>query len=236
MGYQKYIHFILMGIVILLLSGIFMYLHVNQYYATNEDYNWFANNIKVENDSYYKIDHHSDKGLIFYPGGKVDPEAYRYLSNIDDANIYIAKFPYNLAFLDEDVALKIIEEESDVANWYIGGHSLGGVVANNYAQKKPELFTGVIFIGSYPQKAIPADSPLNYLTIYATEDKVIGDYQDKMPLFSANHNVKSVGIVGGNHSNFGNYGLQKYDSKAMISAGEQQKIIIDEITRFIEEN
>ncbi len=236
MGYRKYTQIIIWGIIMILLSGIFMYLHVNQYYTTNEDYQWFLNNAELKNDSYYKIDHQSEKGFIFYPGGKVNPEAYRYLSNIDDANIYIAKFPYNLAFLNEDIALEIINEESEIESWFIGGHSLGGVVANNYAQNNAQLFTGVIFIGSYPQRAIPAQSPMSYLTIYATEDKVIGDYQDKMPLFSANQNVKSIGIVGGNHSNFGNYGLQKYDSKATISATEQQKIIIDEIIRFIEKN
>ncbi len=236
MGYQKKKIITLVGIIILLLSGIFIYLYVEQYHTTKEDYNWFIENVKVENESYYKIDHHSDNGLIFYPGGKVDPEAYRYLSNINNANIYIAKFPFNLAFLNEDIAAEIISKEAKIKNWYISGHSLGGVVANNYAQANSQLFTGVIFIGSYPQKAIPADSLLDYLTIYATNDNVIGDYQDKMPLFSANRNVKSIGIVGGNHSNFGNYGLQKSDSKAMISATDQQRIVINEIIEFIKEN
>ncbi len=176
------------------------------------------------------------KDLFFIQEEKLLLKLIVYLSNIDDANIYIAKFPYNLAFLNEDIALEIIEEEQEIEKWFIGGHSLGGIVANNYAQNNSQLFTGVIFMGSYPQRAIPAQSPMNYLTIYATEDKVIGDYQDKMPLFSANQNVKSIGIVGGNHSNFGNYGLQKHDNKATVCATEQQKIIIDEITRFIEKN
>ncbi len=41
----------------ILLSGIFMYLHVNQYYITDEDYQWFLDNTELKNDSYYKINH-----------------------------------------------------------------------------------------------------------------------------------------------------------------------------------
>ena len=47
--------------------------------------------------------------------------------------------------------------------------------------------------------------------------------------------LKEIIIEGGNHSNFGNYGLQENDNLSTIDKETQQERTIQEILKFIEE-
>lgn len=40
--------------------------------------------------------------------------------------------PFNLAVLDSSAADGVINEFTNIQNWYIGGHSLGGAMAASY--------------------------------------------------------------------------------------------------------
>ena len=71
-------------------------------------------------------------GLIFYPGGKVENTAYAPLLHDlaeDGILCVLVKMPCNLAVLDRNAADSIPERFSEVTDWYIGGHSLGGAMA-----------------------------------------------------------------------------------------------------------
>ena len=71
-------------------------------------------------------------GLIFYPGGKVENTSYApLLHDLADDGILcvLVKMPCNLAVLDMNAADSIPERFSEVTDWYIGGHSLGGAMA-----------------------------------------------------------------------------------------------------------
>lgn len=71
-------------------------------------------------------------GLIFYPGGKVENTAYAPLLHDlaeDGILCVLVKMPCNLAVLDRNAADGIPERFSEVTDWYIGGHSLGGAMA-----------------------------------------------------------------------------------------------------------
>lgn len=71
-------------------------------------------------------------GLIFYPGGKVENTAYAPLLHDlaeDGILCVLVKMPCNLAVLDMNAADSIPERFSEVTDWYIGGHSLGGAMA-----------------------------------------------------------------------------------------------------------
>ena len=83
------------------------------------------------------------KGLIFYPGAKVEYTAYAPLLHEFARNGYVCMvihMPYNLAILDKNAADKYIDSLKDkyttVKNWYVGGHSLGGAMAASYAPTK----------------------------------------------------------------------------------------------------
>ena len=71
-------------------------------------------------------------GLISYPGGKVENTAYAPLLHDlaeDGILCVLVKMPCNLAVLDMNAADSIPERFSEVTDWYIGGHSLGGAMA-----------------------------------------------------------------------------------------------------------
>lgn len=63
-------------------------------------------------------------GLIFYPGGKVEAQAYLpLLLALADQGVktVLVEMPFNLAVLDSDAADRVFAIHSDIQNWYIGG-------------------------------------------------------------------------------------------------------------------
>ena len=86
-------------------------------------------------------------GLIFYPGGKVENTAYAPLLHDlaeDGILCVLVKMPCNLAVLDRNAADSIPERFSEVTDWYIGGHSLGGAMAASYAAKHTDELDGLV--------------------------------------------------------------------------------------------
>ena len=164
--------------------------------------------------------------LIFYPGAKVEYTAYLpILENIKESTgipCILVKMPYNLAVLDADMADRIINEFPDINNWYIGGHSMGGAMASDYASKNQDTIKGLILLGAYLYGNYPVDDTL---TIYGSFNTSVSDKID--------YTKNIVVIQGGNHAQFGNYGKQKGDSDATISREEQQNIAVEAIKEFI---
>lgn len=78
----------------------------------------------------------SDTALIFYPGAKVEDTAYLpILEKLRQNGItcVLVKMPFNMAIFDPNAADKVFNTLPDIKNWYIGGHSMGGAMASNYA-------------------------------------------------------------------------------------------------------
>ncbi|MFV0289096.1 MAG: alpha/beta fold hydrolase [Mycoplasmatales bacterium] len=217
------------GIIIICVVSFFIYLNMGQYQATTEALNTYEANL-ITYDKYYEFNNNQEQGLIFYPGAKVDPLAYSYLSEVTNANIYLIRPFYNIAFFNSKIATQIMAEQEKEKTWYVAGHSLGGVVASNYAQNNNELIKGVILLGSYPQHKL-IDNTIPYLSLYGTHDGVVGDYSEKEQLFDNNSTL--LAITGGNHAQFGDYGLQKGDNNSLITKEEQHKFIVKQIEQFI---
>lgn len=215
--------------IVLVIAIVFIgYLESGHYNADERAAEYVATN---ENDNYITYDKGSNVGFIFYPGGKVESSAYSYLSEID-ANVYIAKFPFELAMFDYDIADEVIADNPQVDTWYIGGHSLGGVFANRFAVNNQELFSGVVFLGSYPAES--DDSTLPGLAFFGDQDLVVGDYNEQLDKFGQSTEIKI--LTDGNHSGFGNYGQQKDDSELSTDLLiAQQEKIIDDINSFIKQ-
>ena len=84
-------------------------------------------------------------GLIFYPGGLVDPYAYAPAGHaVAEAGYLVAipKMPMNLAFLGVNRASEIMDLYPEITRWVIGGHSLGGSMAASYADQNPGEIAG----------------------------------------------------------------------------------------------
>lgn len=168
----------------------------------------------------------TDTALIFYPGGKVEAAAYYpLLSKISSQGItcILVKMPFHLAVFNPAAADKIMEENPDIKNWYIGGHSLGGAMASSYMASHPDSFHGLILLGAYPYGDIDTQKAL---VLYGTMDGVLSREKIK-------GDADVIPIQGGNHASFGNYGSQKGDGISLISGEDQQEITTDAILKFI---
>ena len=136
------------------------------------------------------------------------------------------KMPFNLAVFGSFKA-GLVTRQHEYTNWYIGGHSFGGIFAAKYASHHSAEFKGVILCASYPLKKM--DNDLVEIIIYGSEDLVINRNRIiDSRRFASERYVEYI-IEGGNHAGFGNYGIQKGDGEATISASEQQEEAIQVI-------
>ncbi|MDO4978113.1 MAG: alpha/beta hydrolase [Eubacteriales bacterium] len=177
-----------------------------------------------------------ETGLIFYPGGKVEYDSYvPLMSRLARKGIFciLIHMPYNIAFFDANAADGIPEKYPEIKEWYLAGHSLGGVVAESYLEKNKEDYKGMIYLASYGTKDIH-DTNLRVLSIYGDSDQVVNvdkikESRDLMPEDYEEHIIE-----GGNHASFGNYGDQKGDGESKITPQEQWLISADLITQWME--
>ncbi|MBU3220753.1 alpha/beta hydrolase [Clostridium algidicarnis] len=163
-------------------------------------------------------------GFIFYPGAKVEASAYAPIAKEIASKGYtvvIAKMSFNLAILSPNKAENIVSKHKDINSWVIGGHSLGGVMAADYALKNNKI-KGLVFLASYPKdKKDFTSNQIKVLSLWGSNDKVanlnkIKEAKNVMPSDS-----EFIEIEGGNHSGFGDYGYQKGDGDAFITNKEQ---------------
>lgn len=214
--------------IVIVVSGFFIY--VSSYYkagslAMDSLKSDSVVNVEENGDILFEpVSNAKNVGFIFYPGAKVEASAYSTLAKEIASNGYtviIAKMNFNLAILSPNRADSIISKYKDIDTWVIGGHSLGGVMAANYALENDEI-KGLVLLASYPQNKVTlADKPLKVLSIWGSNDKVadlskVKDAKNVMPKDS-----EFIEINGGNHGGFGDYGHQKGDGESSIT-NEQQ--------------
>ncbi len=166
--------------------------------------------------------------IIFYPGAKVNSVAYLPLFErvVEETGVscYLVDMPFNLAVFKEDAAKEIIEDNEEIENWYMAGHSLGGSMASSFASDNQELISGIILLASYVYGDYPTEQSL---TVYGTFNSNIGS--------RVNYTDNIVIIEGGNHAQFGNYGKQLGDPDATITAEEQQRVTAEAIRDFLDD-
>ena len=132
--------------------------------------------------------------------------------------------PFHMAIFDSDAAEDVMTQFPEIEHWYLAGHSMGGAMASKFAAEHPDEVDGLILMGAYIYGDYPDEDTL---TIYGSLNQSVEDHID--------YTENIVEIEGGNHAQFGNYGLQKGDPMAEISAEEQQKQTVEAIEAFLEE-
>lgn len=174
---------------------------------------------------------HPIAGMVFYPGARVEPEAYAVLlTRLARAGItcVLADPPLNNALLDVDAAEGAAGEYPEIDTWLLGGHSLGGVAASEYLASNGDEFDGIVYLASYPFCDL-SDFEGTAIQIMGSEDGVVRRWLlDRLGAFLPDDLVE-VTIEGGNHAQFGNYGEQARDGAATISSEEQQEQTVDAI-------
>lgn len=223
------IFFISLVLLTAVLTGLF-FVWTSDYYRAEEDVISLINadtSIQtVSNLMIFRPDVPNGRGIIFYPGAKVEHTAYSPLLiklKNEGFTCVLVRMPRNMAFLGADEADKVYAKLPEIKSWYIAGHSLGGAMASSYASKNKEKVEGLILLGSYIYGDYPSEKAL---TVYGTFNSNL----EKNITYTDN----IVVIEGGNHAQFGSYGAQKGDPEASISAEEQQRITAEAIKRFIQ--
>jgi hypothetical protein len=215
-------------------------------------------NLREENGDYavyYSSETAPMNALLFVPGGLVDPYVYecwmdRLAGAYPDVAIVLLKFPSNLAISNMSKVMKVANKLDQFDHWIVGGHSLGGVVASSVVKKNMDFFDGLVMLASWSRKGSDLSAWQGLvLSIYASEDLVatkeeVEGNQEFLPPGSiveppfsfnkeANHTYYYL-LEGGNHSGFGCYGLQDGDGEALISATEQQDVLISALASFFD--
>ena len=177
------------------------------------------------------------KGIIFYPGAKVDELAYGPLMQKLSQQGYLcilAKMPFHFAVLKVNAADSMIAKYKDIKEWYMMGHSLGGAMAAQYTSSHLNDIQGLILLGAYSTEDLSSSS-LKVVSIYGSEDHVLNHekYQKSYSLLPKS--TKEMIIMGGDHAQFGNYGHQSGDGQATISSQQQQNQTVQFILQSIQD-
>ena len=144
------------------------------------------------------------RAVIFYPGAKVEADA-----------------------------AKDIQQEYHYDQWYMAGHSLGGVTAATYLQEHSDEFRGLILLAAYSTDPLPEE--LQVVSLYGDQDEVLNMEEYEKNRENLPEKAEEVIISGGNHAQFGNYGIQKGDGTAVISRENQQRQVVEALKSLTNE-
>lgn len=176
-------------------------------------------------------------GIIFHPGGFVDPRSYSPLARkLCDFGIRVEIMRYKTGIADNhiDQTKRVLSSNSGI-DWYLMGHSQGGTSMGEIDLQNYSSVKGLVFLASYPRRSRDlSKTHVRVVSIYAefdglaTPEKVLGA-SSRLPLAT-----KYVEIEGGNHAQFGWYGEQVGDFEAQISREEQEQRVYYTIVKNME--
>ncbi|MFC1670888.1 alpha/beta hydrolase [Spirochaetota bacterium] len=188
-----------------------------------------------------------NSGLIIYPGGSIDPRAYAVAAQTiakTGFKVFIVPMKGMIAFTGITRADKVISENNDtIDNWFMAGHSLGGVGSIMYIKNSDnssihtDEVLGLILWGTYctPSIDISENNTTAVLSIYGTKDglSTVEEILGISSVSSLPASTQYEAIVGGNHSQFGYYGGQDGDFEADITREEQHNQFISKTIDFM---
>ncbi len=187
--------------------------------VSRTSYGWFFDGPSIED------------ALIFYPGAKIEETAYAPLLRrlaAEGMDVCLVSMPFRLAFFGTNKAESVMGLY-DYDHWYVGGHSLGGAMAAEYAAHHGDRLTGLILLAAYPTS--PLDDALLMISIYGSEDDVLNHAKVEAGKAYVHGGFREYVVTGGNHAQFGNYGEQRGDGTAGVSREEQQRLTVSYIIR-----
>ncbi len=239
---EKKVIRIMMVVAIVAVAIFGCLFYVNDYYkASSTAQKAILGNSSVavtEEDGYYEFSTRPEtsyvgpgdgKGIIFYPGGKVEETAYAPMLldfAVHGYRVYLVKMPAKLAIFGMNSADEIIEANPDVQEWIMMGHSLGGAMAASYSASHDEEIDALVLLAAYSTEDL-TDKEIDVYSFYGSEDKVLNMEKYEECYSNLPSDVVEVVIDGGNHAYYGYYGEQDGDGTADISREEQIETVLD---------
>jgi pimeloyl-ACP methyl ester carboxylesterase len=173
-------------------------------------------------------------GMIFLPGGMVEPVAYApLLRKIAGAGYpaHLLYLPMRCACTDAQVRElfqnihRVIKAEPNIA-WILAGHSRGGMLATRFVHENGAGLVGLALIATtHPRDFSLAGVTMPVTKIYGTSDGVAPYAKMRQNQHLLPQNTTWVEIPGANHVQFGYYRHQLGDDRATISHAEQQRLL-----------
>lgn len=182
-------------------------------------------------------------GLIFLPGGTIDPDAYapllRAVAESGHAAVLV-KLPWRSApTASTRQALwqridEILEKSKPGESWVLSGHSRGAALAATYVSEHNRPLAGLVLIGTtHPRDFDLSKSSIPMAKIYGTRDCVADSAKTMANANRLPPATRWIPIAGGNHRQFGYYGYQLGDCSATISRAAQQARTAEALIEFL---
>ena len=201
------------GIVLLCIAGFFIYVSIYYHADTTA---WEAlpsdNDVTVteQDGALIFAPQEPRAGFIFYPGGKVEYQAYSPLLHTlaKEGFLCIAvKMPFNLAVFNPTAA---------------DGWQERYPAIQVYASQHSQQLEGLILLAAYSAEDL-SQSGLRVLSVYGSEDGVLNREKYQANLSHLPADYQELVIQGGCHAWFGSYGRQEGDGEPTISPEEQRR-------------
>ena len=156
-------------------------------------------------------------GMVFYPGAKVDP--YAYLPALQELvaeglTVVIVEPLFNMALFDLTPLEEATATAPSVTNWWVGGHSLGGVKACMVAEE--EAIQGLVLLASFCANDL-SSSDLQVIQLLGDRDDLTDMSAVEEAASLLPEGTQQTILDGANHASFGAYGPQSGDGEATIS-------------------
>jgi pimeloyl-ACP methyl ester carboxylesterase len=181
------------------------------------------------------------RGVIFYPGARVSPEAYiatwAPIVQATDTLVVIPSMPLNLAVFGRSRAEALIEDRPEIDEWWVGGHSLGGAMAASWLGGQPDgQVDGLVLWASFSTRgaALEERDDLRVLSVSGSRDgrstpQETTERHELLP-----DDAVTIEVEGMNHAQFGRYGDQSGDLTPTITDAEAQRLLTDAHVRLWE--
>lgn len=169
-------------------------------------------------------------GLIFYPGGRIDPRGYSNLMRSiaeEGFLVVVPSMPINMAIFNSSAAEEIITHFSGIDTWAIAGHSVGGTSAAIYTAKNPDKIDGLAIWASYPANSSDlSEMDLPVYLIYGELDEGVDRIAIEEKKVLLPPDTVYLEIPGGDHHQFGTYLTEPGEDRSTTPRTVQQDIII----------
>lgn len=125
---------------------------------------------------------------------------------------------------------ELAKSNHSVRNWALGGHSFGGLTAQELLPKMPEISKLVLWGVNFPRET-PISPTVPELVVTASQDGF--RFGDPLP---STPEIQRFEVVGGNHGGFGDYPHQTYprpDGTRTISLSDQHEQVARVTAQFL---
>lgn len=175
-------------------------------------------------------------GLILYPGAKVPAAGYapgaRAIAE-EGYLVVVVPMPLNFAIFNVGAADGVIAAHPEIIRWAIGGHSLGGAMAAQYAADHPDAVTGLALCGAYSASDL-SSSGIAASSVYGSLDAAAPKIEDPATQALLPATTAYDRIEGGNHEQCGWYTGQPNDPPATVSRADQQARMVTDWVAMLE--